>query len=46
MSDKTSTSRVGVFLTREIGGVPLALILCAVAAIALGFGVAMTSTIG
>ena len=45
MSDQANEGRIASFLGRDVGGVPLALILCAIAAIALGFGVAMASTL-
>jgi len=45
MSHHASTRSVEGFLTRELGGVPLVLIVCAVAAVVLGFGVAMTSSL-
>jgi len=46
MAPKNETStRIEEFLSRDIAGVPLALIMCAIAAVALGFGVAMASTL-
>ena len=45
MSHQASTGRVEGLLARELGGVPLVLIICAVAAFVLGFGVAMTSSL-
>jgi hypothetical protein len=44
MSEEKSAGRLETLLTKDVGGVPLVLLLCLVAAIALGFGVAMTAT--
>jgi hypothetical protein len=39
------STRLEAFLARDVGGVPLALILCGLAAVGLGALVAMTAAI-
>ena len=41
MSDHVQANRVGAFLGREVGGVPLVLILGAAFAVLAGIGMAM-----
>lgn len=45
MSEHKAANRFEALLARDLGGVPVALILCAAAAILLGVGVAMASNV-
>jgi hypothetical protein len=45
MSDNNAANRFEAILSRDVGGVPVALILCVAAAIVLGAGIAMASNI-
>jgi hypothetical protein len=45
MSDHKAANRFEAILASDLGGVPVALILCVVAAIVLGAGIAMASSI-
>jgi hypothetical protein len=44
MSERKSANRFEALLARDLGGVPVAFILCAAAAMLLGVGIAMASS--